>query len=39
MYVDYAQKAVETGNDIGTSQQLLSLAQEMITNSPIYFQS
>jgi hypothetical protein len=37
MFTTYAQKAVETGNDIYSSQILLSSAQGMINKSSAYF--
>ncbi len=37
MFVDYAQKAVETGNDISGSQNLLDLAQNYINNENLFF--
>ncbi len=37
MLVDYAQKAVETGNDITGSQNLLDLAQNYVNNESMYF--
>jgi hypothetical protein len=37
MLVTYAQKAVETGNDIATAQMLLDLAQNMINNNTFFW--